>query len=59
MHTQPLFSGAARVGGEIAESLYARGVCLPSSSNLTTDEQDRVIAVLRTSIGSPALIRSR
>jgi hypothetical protein len=34
-------------------------VCLPSSSNLTTEEQDRVIAVLRASIGAPALIRSR
>jgi dTDP-4-amino-4,6-dideoxygalactose transaminase len=59
MHTQPMFAQAARVGGEIAESLYARGVCLPSSSSLTTEEQDRVIETLRASIGAPALSRSR
>ena len=59
MHTQPMFAQAARVGGEIAESMYARGVCLPSSSSLTTEEQDRVIAVLRAAIGTPALTRSR
>ena len=59
MHTQPMFAQAARVGGEVAESLYARGVCLPSSSSLTNEEQDRVIAVLRAAIGTPALTRSR
>ncbi|HSJ65594.1 MAG TPA: DegT/DnrJ/EryC1/StrS family aminotransferase [Gemmatimonadaceae bacterium] len=59
MHTQPMFAQAARVGGEVAESLYARGVCLPSSSSLTMEEQDRVIETLRASIGAPALSRSR
>jgi dTDP-4-amino-4,6-dideoxygalactose transaminase len=59
MHTQPMFAQAARVGGEVAESLYARGVCLPSSSSLTTEQQDRVIETLRASIGAPALSRSR
>lgn len=59
MHTQPMFAQAARVGGAVADSLYARGVCLPSSSSLTTEDQDRVIEVLRSSIGAPALSRSR
>lgn len=59
MHTQPMFAQAARVGGSVAESLYARGVCLPSSSSLTTEDQDRVIDAMRAAIGTPALSRSR
>lgn len=43
MHTQPLFASAERVGGEVAEQLYGRGICLPSSSSLTEASQQRVI----------------
>lgn len=59
MHTQPMFAQTQRVGGDVAESLYARGVCLPSSSSLTSEDQDRVIAAIRAAIGSPALTRTR
>jgi len=47
MHTQPLYAEAERVGGAVAERLYGSGVCLPSSSNLTTSEQDEVIEAVR------------
>jgi pyridoxal phosphate-dependent aminotransferase EpsN len=47
MHTQPLFAGASTVGGSIADTLFARGICLPSSSCLTTADQDRVIETVR------------
>lgn len=47
MHTQPLFRNAERVGGAVAESLFARGLCLPSSSSLSVDDQERVIASVR------------
>jgi pyridoxal phosphate-dependent aminotransferase EpsN len=47
MHLQPLFAGAARYGGEVAEDLFLRGICLPSSSSLTIEEQRRVIGVVR------------
>ena len=46
MHTQPLFASAERVGGGVAEQLYETGVCLPSSSSLTPESQDRVIAAV-------------
>jgi dTDP-4-amino-4,6-dideoxygalactose transaminase len=59
MHTQPMFTHAPRVGGDIAESLYSRGVCLPSSSSLANEDQDRVIQVLRSVIGAPVLSRTR
>ena len=43
MHTQPLFEGAPYSGGSGAETLFARGVCLPSSSSLTHQQQSRVV----------------
>jgi dTDP-4-amino-4,6-dideoxygalactose transaminase len=47
MHLQPVFASAVRFGGAVAEDLFARGICFPSSSSLTHEEQDRVIAVVR------------
>jgi dTDP-4-amino-4,6-dideoxygalactose transaminase len=46
MHTQPLFREAPYFGGDQAEALYASGLCLPSSSAITTSEQDAVIDAL-------------
>jgi pyridoxal phosphate-dependent aminotransferase EpsN len=47
MHLQSLFAGAPRIGGDVAEDFYRRGICLPSSSNLTLPEQERVASTLR------------
>jgi pyridoxal phosphate-dependent aminotransferase EpsN len=47
MHLQPLFRGFEVIGGGVAEDLFARGLCLPSSSSLTRADQDRVIEVVR------------
>jgi dTDP-4-amino-4,6-dideoxygalactose transaminase len=54
MHTQPLFAAAAHVGGGVAERLFAEGICLPSSSNLSPDNQNRVIEVVRSVLAAPA-----
>lgn len=54
MHMQPVFAACERVGGAVAEDLFARGICLPSSSNMTPDEQDRVIEVVRKTARSRA-----
>lgn len=43
MHLQPLYAANACSGGSHAEELFARGVCLPSGSTLTIDEQARVL----------------
>jgi pyridoxal phosphate-dependent aminotransferase EpsN len=48
MHLQPLYASADLFGGAVAEDLFARGICLPSSSSLTGQDQDRVIAVVRS-----------
>lgn len=43
MHLQPMFRSARRVGGETAERLFERGLCLPSGSNLTESELGLVV----------------
>lgn len=52
MHTQPLFADALRVGGDVAEELYRTGLCLPSSSSMSKDVQQRVIDQLRLALGA-------
>ncbi|HTP24920.1 MAG TPA: aminotransferase class I/II-fold pyridoxal phosphate-dependent enzyme [Anaeromyxobacteraceae bacterium] len=47
MHLQPLYARCERYGGAIAEGLFERGLCLPSSSNLEPAEQNRVISIVR------------
>ncbi len=53
MHLQPVFAGAEVVGGAVAERLFAHGLCLPSGSNLTPADLDRVIESLRGAFASP------
>ena len=59
MHLQPLFEGAPCVGGKVAETLFDRGLCLPSGSNLTATDRDRVIAVVRRMAQSPGVATKR
>ena len=48
MHLQPVFADAETFGGAVAADLFARGLCLPSGSNLSAAEQDRVIDLVRS-----------
>jgi pyridoxal phosphate-dependent aminotransferase EpsN len=48
MHLQPLFASVERHGGEVAEDLFRRGICLPSSSSLGEEDQARIIALVRS-----------
>lgn len=43
MHMQPVYESAPYYGGNIAEKLFDRGLCLPSSSCLTDKEVYRVV----------------
>jgi len=47
MHLQPIFAGCETIGGCVAEDLFNRGLCLPSGSNLTEAELERVVAVVQ------------
>jgi pyridoxal phosphate-dependent aminotransferase EpsN len=52
MHVQPVFAGYERVGGEVAEDLFTYGLCLPSGSNLTPGDLERVVEVIRRCSGA-------
>lgn len=56
MHLQPLYAGCARHGGAVAEDLFRRGICLPSSSSLSSEDQLRVINCIRRTVGSTPLM---
>jgi dTDP-4-amino-4,6-dideoxygalactose transaminase len=47
LHMQPVFRDAPRVGGAVAEALFARGICLPSGSGMAPAAQHRVIRAIR------------
>jgi dTDP-4-amino-4,6-dideoxygalactose transaminase len=42
MHLQPVFKSAPYYGGDVAAKLFENGLCLPSGSNLTIEEKDRI-----------------
>lgn len=46
LHLQPVFSECECIGGEVGEDLFMRGLCLPSGSNLTDEDLERVISVI-------------
>lgn len=52
MHLQPLYAGCERYGGHVAEDLFHRGVCLPSSSSLTLEDQLYIVNQVRTAAGA-------
>ncbi len=53
MHLQPLYAGAPMCGGAVAERIFATGLCLPSGSGMSDDEQDRVIEAVLAQQGRP------
>jgi len=48
MHLQPVFNSCPYYGGKVSETLFDRGLCLPSGSSLTEDDLERVVEVLHT-----------
>lgn len=46
MHLQPVFENYPYYGGKVCEVLFENGLCLPSGSNLTAEDRDRLRAVL-------------
>jgi pyridoxal phosphate-dependent aminotransferase EpsN len=51
MHLQPLYAACERYGGDVAEDLFRRGICLPSSSSLAAEEQLHVVNAVRRAAG--------
>lgn len=42
MHLQPIFADAPYYGGSVSEKLFEQGLCLPSGSNLSMDDMERI-----------------
>jgi pyridoxal phosphate-dependent aminotransferase EpsN len=58
MHLQPLYANCKCYGGAVAEDLFHRGICLPSSSNLSLEDQLYVISQVRAAVGAGPLERT-
>jgi len=43
MHLQPVFKDAPFYGSDVAKNLFEKGLCLPSGTNMTKGDFDRVI----------------
>ncbi len=47
MHLQPVFKDELYFGGSVAENLFRDGLCLPSGSNLTDEDRERITSVIQ------------
>jgi dTDP-4-amino-4,6-dideoxygalactose transaminase len=48
MHLQPIFEKYPYYGAHVAEALFEKGLCLPSGSNLSVLDQERIKAAITT-----------
>jgi dTDP-4-amino-4,6-dideoxygalactose transaminase len=46
MHLQPVFTGCRVRGGAVSERIFELGLCLPSGSSLTRQDQERTITTI-------------
>ena len=48
MHLQPIFTGCECINNRVSEELFTQGLCLPSGSNLSQEDLDRVITEIKS-----------
>jgi dTDP-4-amino-4,6-dideoxygalactose transaminase len=46
MHRQPVFADCRYRGGQVSEELFERGLCLPSGSELTDQDLERIVEII-------------
>ncbi|GGE08344.1 DegT/DnrJ/EryC1/StrS family aminotransferase [Psychroflexus salis] len=46
MHLQPIFEKYPYYGKQVCEQLFKNGLCLPSGSNLTDNDRNRILSVI-------------
>lgn len=54
MHRQPIYGSARYVtadNGSVSDSLFDAGLCLPSGSNMDTEQIDRIVQSLKAAFG--------
>jgi len=47
MHLQPVFQECRIRGGIVSEDLFTKGLCLPSGDELTDDQLQRIVQIIR------------
>jgi dTDP-4-amino-4,6-dideoxygalactose transaminase len=47
MHLQPVFEGSAYYGAKVVADLFENGLCLPSGSNLTDEDRERIASSIK------------
>jgi pyridoxal phosphate-dependent aminotransferase EpsN len=61
LHLQPLFHNTVYYqhaeNDNVSEKLFATGICLPSGSNMTEEEQMRVIDCIKSTLRNKATVR--
>ena len=59
LHLQPLYQGTTCVNhderGKVAEEIFERGVCLPSGSNMTLEQQQRIVRCLQSVLSASSV----
>ena len=56
MHLQPIFEKYPYYGTTVSEMLFENGLCLPSGSNLTDDDRNRIKTVLMNLFRQNAMV---
>ena len=51
MHMQPVFENSPYYGGQVAEQLFENGLCLPSGSNLSDEDRNRIAQKVKEVFG--------
>lgn len=52
MHLQPLFHQAPVVNNGVSENLFNKGICLPSGTGLSNQDQEKVIKMIKVFFGA-------
>jgi len=48
MHLQPVFKHCRARGGSVSKDLFKRGLCLPSGSQMTYNDLERVVGIIKS-----------
>lgn len=52
MHKQPVFKDAPYYGSDVSDKLFETGLCLPSGSNLSADDLQRIVSIIKKQISN-------
>jgi dTDP-4-amino-4,6-dideoxygalactose transaminase len=47
LHLQPVFAGNEVLGGSVCAGIFDHGLCLPTGSALSEEDQDRIVGIVR------------